>query len=113
MELINGFITSIRKIYQGVKMPIYNLTKEKVDELKKEKGNVEHELNSLKSKTNRDLWNEDLDEFLVSYKKFMDSYYKYNDLNPKDFITTNSKSKKSKTDMSSLKKKKSQTISFD
>ena len=96
-----------------IKMPIYNLTKEKVDELKKEKGDVEHELQSLKSKTNKDLWNEDLDEFLVSYKKFMDSYYKYNDLNPKDFVTTNSKSKKSKTDMSSLKKKKSQTISFD
>ena len=25
MELINGFITSVKKIYQGVKMPIYNL----------------------------------------------------------------------------------------
>ncbi|XP_066940662.1 DNA topoisomerase 2-alpha isoform X2 [Macrobrachium rosenbergii] len=44
-------------------MAMWNLTKEKKDELLKNKDKKNHELNCLKVKTPEDLWNADLDEF--------------------------------------------------
>ena len=71
-----------------IRMPIYNLTKEKIEELKKELNDIQTELNTLKSKTGMDLWLEDITKFEKDYTQFMKDYYKYMNYNPKDFIKT-------------------------
>lgn len=52
-------------------MPLWSLTREKYERLLKEKGSKEEELNVLLGKTAKDLWNEDLDAFLVSWEEFL------------------------------------------
>lgn len=46
-----------------------SFTKEKIEELMKEKENLMDKLNDLKSKSASDLWFEDLKEFEINYKK--------------------------------------------
>ena len=70
-------------------MPIYNLTKEKVDELLKEKENIETNLALMKSKTDKILWEEDLKEFEGEYKKHMIEYCDYMAIDPKVMETNN------------------------
>ena len=65
-------------------MPIYNLTKEKVEDLLNEKEDLETKLSILKSKTDKDIWEEDLKLFESEYKKHMDEYCDYMSINPKD-----------------------------
>ena len=67
-----------------IRMPIYSLTKEKVDELLQEKEAKIKELDILKAKTDKDLWEGDLQMFEVEYKKHMDEFYDYMDINPKE-----------------------------
>lgn len=45
-------------------MPLWNLTKEKKDELLKQRDNKKEELDLLKGKSDKDLWEEDLELFL-------------------------------------------------
>ena len=52
-----------------IKMPIYNLTKDKIDELMKNKDNLQLKITTLTLKTNIDLWKDDITEFLTKYKK--------------------------------------------
>mgnify|MGYP001353793017 CR=1 FL=1 len=55
-----------------LRMPIYNLTKEKIDEFNESLDNKTCELNNLKSKTNKDLWENDIidiERSLESIKK--------------------------------------------
>lgn len=54
-------------------MPLWSLTREKYEKLLQEKGARENELNILLGKNAKDLWNEDLDEFLVSWQKFLEN----------------------------------------
>ena len=65
-------------------MAIYNLTKEKVDELLRDKEDLESKLVTLIAKTNKMLWEEDLKLFESDYKKHMDDYCDYMSINPKD-----------------------------
>jgi len=67
-----------------IRMPIYSLTKEKVEELLQEKETKIKELTILKAKTDKDLWDADLGVFETEYKKHMDEFYDYMDINPKD-----------------------------
>jgi DNA topoisomerase-2 len=67
-----------------ISMPIYNLTKEKVDDLLKEKEKRSEELAILKAKTDKDIWEEDLKTFEAEYKKHMDEYYEYMGIDPKE-----------------------------
>ena len=83
-----------------ISMPIYNLTKEKIEELIKEKEKVEDELKTLKGKTTGEMWMEDLEEFEDEYKKFMKKYYKYYSLNEKEF--SNNCRKAHKKDIGSM-----------
>ena len=53
-------------------MPIFNLTREKKEQLLEEKGKVESELKELKSKTPSDLWKDDIDNFF----KVLDAFEK-------------------------------------
>jgi DNA topoisomerase-2 len=67
-----------------VRMPIYSLTKEKVEELLQEKESKIRELDILKAKTDKDLWCADLQVFETEYKKNLDEFYDYMDINPKE-----------------------------
>lgn len=83
-----------------ISMPIYNLTKDKIEELKKEKDRVETDLTTLKGKTSGDIWLEDLVEFEEEYSKFMKKYYKYYSLKEKEF--SNNCRKAPKKDIGSI-----------
>ncbi|KAK9767393.1 DNA topoisomerase 2 [Basidiobolus ranarum] len=50
-------------------MPIWNLTMEKVEKLIKEREQKEAELTALLSLTAKDLWNRDLDDFLIKWEE--------------------------------------------
>ena len=65
-------------------MPIYNLTKEKVEELLSEKEELEGRLKILLTKTDKDLWEEDLKTFESEYKKHISEYCDYMSINQKD-----------------------------
>jgi DNA topoisomerase-2 len=68
-----------------IKLPIYSLTKEKIEELKNEKDKLNTLLNSLSKKSIKQLWLDDIELFEKEYKSFMANYYKYNDLDPKEY----------------------------
>lgn len=52
-------------------MPIWSLTKERYQALLKVRGEKEELLNTLLQKSPKDLWNEDIDEFLAEWEKFL------------------------------------------
>lgn len=52
-------------------MPIWSLTRERYEKLLQQKANKEDELTQLLKLTSKDLWNNDLDDFLVAYDKFL------------------------------------------
>jgi DNA topoisomerase-2 len=66
-----------------ISMPIYSLTKEKVDQLMKEKDEQNQKLEILKKKTDKDIWEDDLKQFETDYKKHMDDFYEYMDIDSK------------------------------
>ena len=70
-----------------ISMPIYSLTKEKVEELLKEKEKHIQELETLRQKTDKILWEEDLAVFEGEYKKHMDEFYDYLGIDPKKLET--------------------------
>jgi DNA gyrase/topoisomerase IV subunit B/DNA gyrase/topoisomerase IV subunit A len=53
-------------------MAIWSLTRERYERLMKERDNKEGELTDLLKKSPKDLWNIDLDDFLVGWDKFME-----------------------------------------
>ena len=57
-----------------VNMPIYSFTKDKIDELDSQMNDKQSEYDSLDKKTEKDLWNDDLDAFLEKYQEFIDEY---------------------------------------
>ncbi|KAG0249676.1 DNA topoisomerase 2 [Actinomortierella ambigua] len=56
-----------------LKMPIWSLTEEKVEQLKKEREGKHEELKILIGKSAYDLWNEDLDEFLAAWEGVLEA----------------------------------------
>ncbi|KAF9155958.1 DNA topoisomerase 2 [Linnemannia schmuckeri] len=54
-----------------LKMPIWTMTHEKVEELKKERDAKNTELKILIDKSAYDLWNEDLEDFLVAWNELL------------------------------------------
>lgn len=86
-----------------IRMPIYNLTKEKIEELKKERDTLKTELEVLNLKTIINLWEDDLTVFEKGYDNFMKEYYSYMGLNPSDY--TYGKKEKVKMVLKSSKNK--------
>ena len=66
-------------------LPIHYLTQEKIEELIKDRDQVNDQLTTLKSKTPGDLWLEDLAVFEMEYVKYMKEFYEYTGLNPAHF----------------------------
>lgn len=54
-------------------MPIYSLTYEKVEELKKQENEKKSEYNKLEKLTPKDIWRSELDELLKAYNKWIDA----------------------------------------
>lgn len=52
-------------------MTMWSLTKERYEKLLSQKDDKEKELNILLRKSAKDLWNEDLEDFMVSWEKFL------------------------------------------
>ena len=52
-------------------MPVYNFTKEKIDELKAQKDDKETEYNELVELTPENMWNSELDVLIEKYEKFL------------------------------------------
>lgn len=77
-----------------ISMPIYNLTKDKIEELKKEKGEVEAKYKKLFDATPSELWLNDIGVFETEYTKFMKRYYEEKEYDPNDYIKTNKEAKK-------------------
>jgi DNA topoisomerase-2 len=64
-------------------MPIYNLTNEKIEELKKQENEKQTEFNSLKEKTPDKLWLYDLNILEETYDKWIIETTKQKDLSIK------------------------------
>jgi DNA topoisomerase-2 len=79
-----------------ISMPIYNLTKEKVEELLSEKEELEGRLKILITKTDKDLWEEDLKVFESEYKKHIVEYCDYMSISQKDLNFNKSSSTETK-----------------
>lgn len=63
----DGDVDSTKGYDYLLSMPLWNLTLEKVELLKKEKIEKETEINILLGKSPKDLWNEDLEKFLEQW----------------------------------------------
>ena len=55
-------------------MPLWSLSYEKIEEINKEKTDLERKIKTLESQTPKDLWKEDLDEFWEKYSKRLTAY---------------------------------------
>ena len=54
-----------------IKMPIYSLSEEKIDELNKELQKNVDEFNTLEGKTIKDLWSEELDKLKMGLERLI------------------------------------------
>lgn len=79
-----------------IKMPIYNLTKERVEELENEFNLIKTQRDKLSLQTEKELWDNDLKLFETKYAKFMEEYYKYFGINKNDLPTNTTIDKKKK-----------------
>jgi DNA topoisomerase-2 len=74
-------------------MPIHSFTHEKIEELKEKIANKESEMITLDSKSEKQIWLEELEQFKIAYVKEYEP------------TTTNVKTKQIKTDVVPIKKK--------
>ncbi|KAF9905433.1 DNA topoisomerase 2 [Linnemannia zychae] len=72
-----------------LRMPIWTMTHEKVEELKKERDAKNQELKILIDKSAQALWNEDLEEFLVEWNEVLQR-----DIEEANYMGSGNKSKK-------------------
>ncbi|KAK3845306.1 MAG: DNA topoisomerase [Linnemannia gamsii] len=72
-----------------LRMPIWTMTHEKVEELKKERDAKNQELRILIDKSANTLWNEDLEDFLVSWNDLLER-----DIEEANYMGSGNKSKK-------------------
>ncbi len=66
-----------KKSYNYItKLPLFSLTKDKIDELENKYNDTKKEFDELKKKSEIDLWNEELDKFTDFYKDFSEKLKK-------------------------------------
>jgi DNA topoisomerase-2 len=61
-------------------MRMDSVTEEKLNKLKEEYDDISNKINTLEGKTNKDLWNEDLDIFSETFEKYQSKLDKLDDL---------------------------------
>ena len=71
-----------------LRMPVYTLTIDNREDILKQKNNKENEIETLKNKTVKKIWEDELNEFIVEYKKYYDHHI--------DELSKNSKMKPNK-----------------
>ena len=54
-----------------IKMPIYNLTKEKFEELMKQRDEAQLELDTLLKKPETEMWLDDIEQFNKGYSRYL------------------------------------------
>jgi DNA gyrase/topoisomerase IV subunit B len=99
MYLTNNDYLLVNDCYDYLlKIPIYNITKDKVSEIEDEYKKAEQSLNDIKAKTEKQMWLDELELFEKEYLKFKEEYYyKHNDIDSDNTKTsTNKKMKTSK-----------------
>ena len=80
-----------------LKMDLYKLTKEEIDDLTKKKEIKELEVSELENKTISEIWTEELDELAKQYKKELKKYERKSvNKSPKKIIKKKKKKNKSK-----------------
>ena len=57
-------------------MQFWSLSHERIEELSKEKSRIESELEALELKNIKEIWREDIDEFVSKYEDYLKSYRK-------------------------------------
>jgi len=67
-----------------LKLPIYNLTKEKVEKLLSERADMEVRITDLNTKTSGDIWLEELNTFEIEYNKMYKEWLRDNGISKKD-----------------------------
>lgn len=77
-----------------IDMPLWSLTFEKIEQLKKELEDIQKILDDYKDKTIEYIWNEELDEFIVNYNKWLQELQEIQDKENK-LKGDNKKTKKS------------------
>ena len=92
-------------------MRMDSVTEEKLNKLKEEFDDINNKITDLESKTNKDLWNEDLEEFSSIYEAYQSKQDKLDDLSEIKISSTlktkaNNKKKLAKKEKEKLKKKK-------
>tara|TARA_Y100000022_G_scaffold198574_1_gene209159 strand:+ start:34 stop:603 length:570 start_codon:yes stop_codon:yes gene_type:complete len=83
-----------------LRMQLYTLTRERIDELLKQCKNKQMELATIKGKTPQDLWIDDLDEFVKVYKKL---YAKPKTIKVKETVTKTKRKRKVKVKAPTVK----------
>jgi DNA topoisomerase II len=78
-------------------MPIYSLTYEKVEELKKQQKNKETEYNNLEKLTPQNIWKKELDELLNTYNTWIEEKNKDDDNSISNKKQNKKKNKKKKS----------------
>lgn len=86
-------------------MQIWSLTKERYDKLLSQRDNKESELTILLGKSAKDLWNEDLDEFLKGWDKFLEQDAENKRSAIPDAPTRNGKKKRTRKSKAKAKSK--------
>jgi DNA topoisomerase-2 len=76
-----------------LRIPIYNMTIDKLEDLEKEKKSAHTELQRIKDIDVRTWWSEELDEFSSQYDKFLQGFDKKKKSKSSTCITTSSKKK--------------------
>jgi DNA topoisomerase II len=90
-------------------MDLLRLTAEKIEELKNERDIILDELKILKSKTEKDLWLEDLEDFTKEYDKYIKEYCVYYEVDSKEF-DKKGKMMNKKSDLSHMIKNKNAAL---
>jgi len=92
-EIVIDDNTSMKQYNYLIGMPLRTLTKKRMDALKKQCEMVQILFDEINSKTNKQLWLDDLDEFVIKYEEMMEEWQERMQTDNTDKNVGNSKTK--------------------
>ena len=90
LDLYNKFLASVltdEKYDYLLTLPIHSFTYEKIEELKEKIRNKEEEIDVLASKSEKEIWMDELDEFKEVYTKRINNFFNYINSIPNFYYT--------------------------